>query len=180
MLSEKQKEELLALAKSTLSSHILGKPLAPFSNSDPVFHQKPGAFVTLHNQGELRGCIGMMESGFPLFQTIIQMTKAASTEDPRFVSVSENELEEIDIEISVLTPRHKISSIEEIEVGKHGLWIEKGVHKGVLLPQVATEQNWDREKFLSHTCVKAGLHPDEWKKENTTIMIFEALVFGEK
>ena len=127
----------------------------------------------------LRGCIGHIIGILPLKETIQKMSVASSTQDPRFPPVELSELNNIDIEVSVLSPPKKISNPEEIEVGKHGIVISKGFFKGVLLPQVATEQGWDRETFLEHTCLKAGLPTDAWKK-GATIEIFSAQVFGEK
>jgi len=105
---------------------------------------------------------------------------SASLNDPRFPPLTEEELRDIDIEISVLSPLKEIQDVSEIEVGRHGIYITRGYQSGVLLPQVATEYGWDRETFLQHTCQKAGLPPDAWKQEGTKIEIFDAQVFGEK
>ena len=139
-----------------------------------------GAFVSLHKQGGLRGCIGTFIGLRPLVNTVQEMAISASLNDPRFPPVSEDELKEIDIEISVLSPLREIKDLSEIEVGRHGIYITRGYLSGVLLPQVATEYAWDRDTFLQHTCQKAGLPPDAWKQEGTKIEIFSAQVFGEK
>ena len=139
--------------------------------------QQRGAFVTLHKNGELRGCIGYIVPYDSLDSTVKKMAVAAAFEDPRFPPLRKEEFEEIDIEISALTPLKKINNINEIEVGKHGILIRKGPYSGVLLPQVATEYNWDRITFLSQTCMKAGLHSNCWQDEDTEIYIFSAEVF---
>jgi len=116
----------------------------------------------------------------PLYAAVAEMAQAAAFEDPRFAPLSEEELPEVDIEISVLSPTREISDLEEIKVGEHGLIVQQGMRKGLLLPQVATEYNWDRTTFLRHTCLKAGLPADAYKDKDTTIKVFSAQVFGEK
>jgi AmmeMemoRadiSam system protein A len=179
LLSEEEKKILLSIARNTLESYIRHKKISEFNISSDVLKEKRGAFVSLHKKGTLRGCIGYIEAIKPLDQTIIEMTIAAGTQDPRFPPVTSNELTNIDIEISVLTPLKKIKDVGEIEVGKHGILIRKGFYSGLLLPQVATEYGWDRYEFLEHTCSKAGLPNDAWK-HGAVILIFEAQVFGEK
>ena len=140
-----------------------------------------GIFVTLHTvEGNLRGCIGYLEGVKSLPEAIVEMTEAAATKDPRFDPVREAELNDIVLEISLLSPLIKIDSPDEIEIGKHGLVISRGHDKGLLLPQVATENNWDKIRFLEHTCEKARLPRDAWKSEETEIAIFSAEVFEEK
>ena len=138
-----------------------------------------GAFVTLKKQGRLRGCIGLIEGKKPLYETVEEMAQTAAFKDPRFRPVKEDEFKELDIEISALTPLRQIEDVNEIEVGRHGIYIVKGFHSGLLLPQVATEYNWDRNTFLRETCVKAGLPLNAWKDKGTKIFIFSASVFGE-
>ena len=138
-----------------------------------------GAFVTLNKDHQLRGCIGNIRGTEALYQTVSRMAIAAATEDPRFPPVRPEELDQITIEISVLTPLKKISSPEEIQIGRDGLYIEKGFYHGLLLPQVATEYGWNREEFLQHTCLKAGLPPDAWR-EGATTYSFSAQVFNEQ
>nr|MBP7886610.1 AmmeMemoRadiSam system protein A [Candidatus Neomarinimicrobiota bacterium] len=141
---------------------------------------KRGAFVTLEKHHELRGCIGYILPIYPLYKTVIEMAKAAALDDPRFPPVSPSELKDITVEISVLTVPQKISDPSEIEVGKHGIIIKRGFNQGLLLPQVATDYGWDRETFLEHTCLKAGLPRDAWQDKNTEIQIFSAQVFNRE
>jgi AmmeMemoRadiSam system protein A len=179
-LTEAEKSQLLDIAKTTIE-HVV-KNIAPkeYEVDSPTLLEKRGAFVTLHKKGVLRGCIGYVLAFKPLYQTIVEMAEAAAMRDPRFPPVTPDEVPDLDIEISVLSPIRKITNIEDIIVGKHGILIERGNQSGLLLPQVATEYDWDRETFLNHTCVKAGLYPQAWKEEETRIKIFSAEVFGEK
>ena len=139
-----------------------------------------GAFVTLHKHGALRGCIGYVEAIKPLYKTVQEMAIAAAFQDPRFPGLKADEFNNIEIEISVMSPLEKITDVNKIEVGKHGIIIKSGFNSGLLLPQVATEQGWDRDTFLEHTCYKAGLPGNIWKKPDTEILIFSAEVFSEK
>ena len=179
MLKEYEKKLLLKIARETIESHVSGKKVLSFEISSPVLMEKRGAFVTIHKKGMLRGCIGYIEAFKPLHETIIEMALAASTKDPRFSPLTSEEIKDIDIEISVLTPLVKIDNPEEIKVGKHGILLRKGFYSGLLLPQVATEYGWDRITFLEHTCQKAGLPKNAWKGD-VEIYIFSADVFGEK
>jgi AmmeMemoRadiSam system protein A len=138
-----------------------------------------GAFVTLRKEGNLRGCIGFVAASKPLLETVREVAVAAAFEDPRFPPLGEEELPKLTIEISVLSPLKRISDVGEIIVGTHGIMMKRGFRSGLLLPQVATEQGWDRETFLTHACYKAGLPGDAWKSPDTTIEIFTALVFHE-
>jgi len=131
-----------------------------------------GAFATLKKRGQLRGCIGLIEGRKPLHETVEEMAQAAAFKDTRFRQVTEDELDGLDIEISALTPLRQIENVNEIEVGRHGIYIVRGYHSGLLLPQVATEYNWDSDTFLSQTCVKAGLPENAWKDTDTKIFIF--------
>lgn len=180
MLSEKEKEELLKIARRTLESYLKDRSMPSFDSLSENLLTPQGAFVSLHKEDDLRGCIGRFESPDALFKTVQIMAIAAATEDPRFHSVMSEELSEIDIEISALSPRQQVASLDEIEVGKHGIQISKGINRGVLLPQVAVDQKWNREEFLTHTCIKAGLPPDAWTQEDIKIEIFSAEVFSEK
>ena len=140
--------------------------------------QPGGAFVTLHRRGRLRGCVGQITSTVPLVQVIVSSAKAAALEDSRFDPVRPEEVAEISIELSILSPSHDVSP-GEIEPGKHGLIVSYGWQRGVLLPQVATEHRWTAMRFLEETCVKAGLEPNAWKDPKTHIQAFTAEVFGE-
>lgn len=179
-LSANEKNLLLKVARDTLLAHLAKKPLPPLPRPIGRLGEKAGAFVTLHKGDQLRGCIGNMVGQGPLVNTIQEMAIESSTHDPRFPPVTLDELLDISIEISVLSPLKKIKKVDEIEVGKHGIIMTHGWNRGVLLPQVATENNWDRETFLINTCHKAGLPPDAWKNPQTVIEIFSAEVFGEK
>lgn len=179
-LNPEDQREVLNLVRTTLEKYLQGQSIKDIKSENPVLQKLTGAFVTLHKKGDLRGCIGHLISDVPLWQTIKQMAIAAAVEDTRFDPVTFEELSEIDIEISVLTPFKKIEDTDEIEVGKHGLLITQGRYRGLLLPQVATEYGWNREEFLGHTCIKAGLSPEAWMDPSTQIEIFSAQVFGEK
>jgi AmmeMemoRadiSam system protein A len=179
-LSDEQKKELLTIARRTVEEGARGKKAPKATVDDEGLMIPAGAFVSLHKRGRLRGCIGRFEAQAPLCNTVVDMAWAASKNDPRFNEVEAEELSDIDIEISVLSPLKKITDVREIEVGRHGIYIIHGYRRGTLLPQVAVEQGWDRNAFLKHTCLKAGLPPDAWKDKGTEIYIYDALVFGEK
>lgn len=176
-LNEEEKRILHYIAKTVIENKARGKPIPEFKIESPLLKENRGAFVTIHKKGQLRGCIGYIEAFKPLYKTIEEMAEAAAFRDPRFSPVTEKELQELDIEISVLTPLKKITDINEIEVGKHGIYIKKGWYSGLLLPQVATENGWDRQTFLEHTCLKAGLPSNAWKDKDTEIYIFSADIF---
>lgn len=150
----------------------------PGERPDSEMLRAPGAaFVTLNHRGRLRGCIGYTEARAPLYRTVQECAVAAATEDPRFSPVTAREAVEVRFEISVLSPLAPVSA-EEVAVGVHGLMIRKGMHRGLLLPQVAIEHGWDRATFLTQVCAKAGLPPDAWKG-GTELYSFTAEVFGE-
>jgi len=178
-LTDPEKEQLLRLARRTLEHRLKGESPPSLSSPSSSLQEKRGAFVTLTKQGQLRGCIGYIEGLKPLWETVREMVEAAAFRDPRFPPLTDNELRDVRIEISVLTPLKKISDVKKIQVGVHGIVITKGYHHGLLLPQVATEYGWDRETFLEHTCQKAGLPKGAWKDPETKIEIFSADVFGE-
>ena len=179
-LSDKGKQKLLKIARETIETYLRSHRVPKLERTDPELNQHLGAFVTLTIQGQLRGCIGRFEPDMPVAEVVQQMALAAATEDPRFAPVTLVELQKIRIEISALTPRRKITDINEIQVGKHGLYITRGWHNGTLLPQVATEYGWTREEFLQHTCYKAGLPPDAWKDKDTEIFVYSAEIFHEE
>jgi AmmeMemoRadiSam system protein B/AmmeMemoRadiSam system protein A len=176
-LSEQEKKALHHIAKTVIENKAKGKTVPEFKVDSPLLKENWGAFVTIQKKGQLRGCIGYIEGRGPLYRTVEEMAEAAAFRDPRFMPVHEKELPELDIEISVLTPLKKITDINEIEVGKHGIYMKKGPFSGLLLPQVATEYGWDRQTFLEHTCQKAGLPSHAWKDKNTEIYIFSADIF---
>ena len=176
-LNDQEKKTLHAIVKSVVENRAKGRPVPEFNVDASILKETRGAFVTIKRKGQLRGCIGNIEGRGPLYRTIEEMAEAAAFRDPRFASVTEKELPELEFEISVLTPLRKIKEVDEIEVGKHGLYIIKGRYAGLLLPQVATEYGWDRQTFLEHTCNKAGLPSDAWKDKSAEIYIFSADVF---
>jgi AmmeMemoRadiSam system protein B/AmmeMemoRadiSam system protein A len=178
-LTSAQREELLSLARSTLVEVINSGQLPAYETDDPVISRRSGAFVTLKKNGELRGCIGNLQSNAPLYRVVQEMTASAATADPRFYPVTSEELGQISIEISVLSPLRRIMDIDEIEVGTNGLVIYQAEAQGVLLPQVPIEEGWDRETFLENLCLKAGLPSDCWQGK-PTLYTFTALVFGEE
>ena len=175
-LSKEEKSELLRLARRTVETYVAEKKVVPYETTDPNLLAERGAFVTLKKRGELRGCIGFIEPVAPLCETVIQTAIYAASEDPRFTPVTPEELKDLEYEISVLTPLKKIDDPKSVQVGKHGLVIAMGRNRGILLPQVPVENNWDREMFLDQACLKAGLPPDAWKK-GAEISVFEAIVF---
>jgi hypothetical protein len=181
ILSDTEKENLLQIARTTIKEYLEEVKIPVVENSliTGAMETKCGAFVTLHKNGQLRGCIGRFVADEPLYLIVQKMAVAAATEDNRFPVVEKEELSEIDIEISVLTPLEKIESIDEIEMGRHGIYIKKGFSSGTFLPQVALETGWTKEEFLGYCSKnKAGLGWDGWK--DADIYIYEALIFEEK
>jgi AmmeMemoRadiSam system protein B/AmmeMemoRadiSam system protein A len=179
-LTAEEQASLLEIARSTLEMHIREGKVPDVKPLTDRLREKRGAFVTLHKIGDLRGCIGYIEAHKPLFEAVKEMAVAASTEDPRFPPVTAEELGDIDIEITVLSPLKRIDDPEKVEVGKHGLIVRRGGRSGLLLPQVPVEQGWDRKTFIEGTCMKAGLAPDAWKHEGTEFLVFTGQVFGEQ
>lgn len=176
-LNTEDKKLLHQIVRDTIEAKCLKKPPKTYDIASSTLKELRGAFVTLHKHGQLRGCIGHIVAHFPLAETISKMATAAAFEDPRFSPVTAEELKDLEIEISVLTPFQKISNVEEIKVGVHGLYMKKGFHSGLLLPQVATEYKWDRKTFLEQTCRKAGLPGDAWKERDMEIYVFSADIF---
>jgi AmmeMemoRadiSam system protein B/AmmeMemoRadiSam system protein A len=181
LLNQKQKKRLLEIARKTIETYVREGKTAEFTEDDEVLHKEMGAFVTLHKHGQLRGCIGNMVGRGPLYLTVRNMAIESATQDPRFAPVKENELKDIDIEISVLSPLEKIDSPDKIVMGRHGVLVQRGFRSGVYLPQVATETGWDKEEFMNSLCLhKAGIPATSWKDGSCDIYIFSAEVFGEK
>jgi len=176
-LSEEEKKTLHEIAHTVIWNKASGKEVPEFKITSERLKELRGAFVTINKKGSLRGCIGHIKGVKPLYKSVEEMAAAAAFQDPRFPPVTKNELKDLDIEISVLTPFEQITDVNKIEVGKHGLYIERGFYSGLLLPQVATEYGWDRDTFLEHTCRKAGLPTDAWKDKDTRIYIFSADIF---
>lgn len=176
-LNEEEKKALHHIARTVIENKARGKTVPEFKIESPILKENRGAFVTIHQRGQLRGCIGYIEGQGPLHKTIEEMAEAAAFRDPRFTPVKEKELPELELEISVLTPLKRIQDVNEIQVGKHGIYIKKGWYSGLLLPQVATEYGWNRQTFLEHTCQKAGLPSNAWKDKDIEIYIFSADIF---
>jgi AmmeMemoRadiSam system protein B/AmmeMemoRadiSam system protein A len=181
-LNEEQKKKLLAIARTTIDTFVRTGSAPEVNEQDPRLLEEEGAFVTINRNGQLRGCIGNILGSGPLARTVRAMAIAAASEDPRFKPVSADELKDIDVEISVLSQPHSVKSADEIELGKHGVIVTRGMfNRGIFLPQVATDTGWSKDMFLSELCSqKAGLPRDCWKDPSTKIEIFTAEVFGEK
>lgn len=179
-LAAAEKKELLAIAHRSVIAAVSRTSYVPEKPVSTVLMRKAGAFVTLREKRELRGCIGYIEARIPLYQTVAETAARAAIGDPRFEPVSEGELKDIEVEISALSPLQETKNIDDIVIGKHGILIETGFNRGLLLPQVATENNWNREQFLSYTCLKAGLSGDCYLKPGVRISIFTAEVFSEE
>ncbi len=179
-LSNDEKQSLLRIARETVTEYVRSRrvPEVDGSSLTPAEKTPCGAFVTLRKKGDLRGCIGRFDASVPLVEVIQQMAVAAATQDPRFSPVRPDEVSSLEIEISVLTPMKRISSIDEIELGRHGIYMRKGGRSGTFLPQVATETGWTKEEFLGHCAQeKAGIGWEGWK--DAELFTYEALVFSE-
>jgi len=180
-MNNAQKRTLLKIARDTVEAVITGGPIQKPESDDPELNAHCGCFVTLKNQGQLRGCIGQFTSESPLIELVVEMAKASATGDPRFVAdpITAGELEQLDIEISVLSPLQRTNEPLSLRLGIDGIYIKKGGASGCFLPQVATETGWSKEEFLSYCCAhKAGLSPDAWKDAGTEVYLFTADVFG--
>jgi len=162
-LTEEEKKELLHLARNAIAEHITKGNVIEKEVTNPKLKAEGAVFVTINKKGHLRGCIGHVQPIMPLYLSVIKNAVAACSSDPRFPPMKEEELKDIDVEISILSPLKPLKDVETIQVGKHGLFIVKGMRSGLLLPQVATELGWDRETFLRQICSKAGLQKDAWK-----------------
>lgn len=177
---ESQKR-LIEIARQTLESVVRGGSGRFISSDDPHLEEsRNGAFVSLFKQDELRGCVGICTPSSSLRYTVADMTKAASTCDPRVKPIRSDELERIHIDISVLSPLATTPAPLSLAVGRHGLHIARGHNRAVLLPQVAVEYGWDMRKFLEATCIKADLPKDAWGWPDTVVSCFTALVIEEK
>lgn len=182
-LSRDERLFLLELAKKTIQAIIEGKSLEELDIDEtqlsPTLRQKAGVFVTLHKDRDLRGCIGYIFPILPLWQAVMENARNAAFRDPRFSPLSPDELEKVEIEISVLTEPESINDISEFRVGIDGIILKKGPYQAVFLPQVAPEQGWDSETTLRQLSMKAGLNPDGWKT-GATFETFQAIVFSEE
>jgi len=181
-MTDKQKKALLGVARKVVESAVRGEVVSEFESADPLFNEERGCFVTIHNHGRLRGCIGQFEANQPLIKVIRDMAIAA-TKDGRFVNdpLTPAELAEINLEISVLSKLERTDDPLSLELGKDGIYIRQGRASGCFLPQVATETGWSKEEFLSNCCShKAGLPADAWRLPETQVYLFTAEEFGEK
>jgi AmmeMemoRadiSam system protein A len=180
-VNDAQKKALLKTARDTVKAILTGGALPKPKSSDPELNARCGCFVTLKNQEQLRGCIGQFTSNKPLIDLVVEMAKASATGDPRFFSdpITADELEQLDVEISVLSPLRKTDDPLSLRLGIDGIYIKRGSTSGCFLPQVATETGWSKKEFLSYCCAhKAGLPADAWKDPQTEVYLFTAEVFG--
>lgn len=186
MITQEEGEFLVKLARKSIESYIRDKKLIDIPLDTPdTLKEERGAFVTLNSKGQLRGCIGYTEPVKPLVNVILEVALSAAIQDPRFPPVTPDELDDIEVEVSVLT-RPELIEVDnpgeypdKIEVSTDGLVVEKNFIKGLLLPQVPVEWQWDVEEFLSNTCMKAGLTPDCWLDPETKIYKFQSQIFTE-
>ncbi|MBI2083259.1 MAG: AmmeMemoRadiSam system protein A [Deltaproteobacteria bacterium] len=183
-MQAEDKKELLQIARQTLELYLKGEKIPVMSSRSPMLGEKRGAFVTLEKKlsaekFQLRGCIGHLPADKPLIRVVQEMAIQAATGDPRFSPMTLEELGNVRIEISILSPFQVMHDISEIRIGEHGLLIEKGWKRGLLLPQVAEREGWDRETFLDYTCLKAGLSSGDWRSKEVVISLFSAEVFHE-
>jgi AmmeMemoRadiSam system protein A len=180
-MNDTQKQTLLKVARNTVEAVIKGGETPKPESDDPQLNAHCGCFVTLKNKGRLRGCIGRFISDITLIELVVEMAKASATGDPRFFAdpITADELEQLDIEISVLSPLLRTDQPLSLRLGVDGIYIKKGRASGCFLPQVATETGWTKEEFLSYCCAhKAGLAPNAWKDPETEVFLFTAEVFG--
>jgi len=181
MLNKEERDFLLRSARHAVKTYLESGRMKIISTPDPMLKETRGAFVTLRQGSELRGCIGLLESGQPLYEIICRMAVEAAVKDPRFPPVSLSELPGLRFEISVLTRPVKVFGPEKIVMKRDGVIVRRGGCQGVFLPQVAEETGWSKEEFLSALCShKAGLPADAWKEKNTEIYTFQAEVFSEE
>lgn len=182
-MNDTQKQTLLKIARDTVEAVITSGTVPRPESDDSELNAHCGCFVTLKNQDRLRGCIGQFTSEKPLVELVVEMAKASATCDPRFFAdpLNADELEQLDVEISVLSPLERTDEPLSLRLGVDGIYIKKGCVSGCFLPQVATETGWSKEEFLSYCCAhKAGLPADAWKDPATEVYLFTAEVFGSE
>jgi len=179
MLSGSESKTLLNIARKAIIHLLRGEEYTPGEQKEPALNQCSGCFVTITQNGQLRGCIGHFQSQEPLYLEVATMAIAAASQDPRFPPMTDADRDNFSLEITILSPLEKIDDVKQIEVGTHGIYIVKGLNRGVLLPQVATEYGWDRETFLSQTCAKAGLIGNAWQQPDAEIYIFSGEIIHE-
>lgn len=180
-LDRPARRRLLGIAREAIRARLEGAEHVDTERDDPALEAPMGAFVSLHGPHDrLRGCIGTFVGSKPLRDTVAEMAEAAAFRDPRFSPLEPTDLPGVEVEISALSPLRRVENTSEIEVGRHGLEVSRGYHRGVLLPQVAVRHGWSRERFLEETCRKAGLPGDAWRDPETRIAVFTAEVFSER
>jgi AmmeMemoRadiSam system protein A len=180
-VNDAQKKILLRTARDTVKAILTGGALPKPKSSDPELNAHCGCFVTLKNREQLRGCIGQFTSDRPLIELVVEMATASATGDPRFFDdrITADEIDDLDVEISVLSPLKKTNDPLSLRLGVDGIYIKRGCASGCFLPQVATETGWSKEEFLSYCCAhKAGLPANAWKDPKTDVYLFSAEVFG--
>ena len=180
-ISDQDRAKLIELARSSVAAAVGGRPLPAAAGCDGIMGEMRGCFVTLTNGGRLRGCIGTFTPREPLGKMIVQMAAAAAREDPRFFSdpITAGELDSLAVEVSVLSPLTETDQAENLRVGVDGIYIVSGGRSGCFLPEVATDQGWSAEEFLSHCCAgKAGLPPNAWQDPDVKVYLFTSEKFG--
>ena len=177
-LSDAQRIRLLQIARQSIFNHVSRRRPPSFDETDARLNEQLGVFCTLNIGERLRGCIGTFGDSRPLWETVVDVSIGAASNDPRFSPIRMDQIPKLDIELSVMSPLRQVSA-DDVEVGKHGLLITVGRSRGTLLPQVATQFDWTREQFLSETCTKGGLAGDAWRADDARIEVFEADVFSE-
>jgi len=176
VLQDHERDLLRAIAEDAIRAELSGEPYGLNLPGEGPLTRRGSAFVTLKNGSRLRGCIGLIGHRNPLAECVRDAACRALA-DSRFTPVSLDELPDLDIEISVLTEFTRVTDVSSIEVGRHGLLVSASGRSGLLLPQVAVEHEWEREEFLAHACLKAGLPPEDWQRPDLSIEVFEAQVF---
>jgi AmmeMemoRadiSam system protein A len=181
-LADDEKRELLRIARATLREHSFSGRIPPGKPHRESLLAPAAVFVSLHTQGggQLRGCIGTVDAEKPLYRAIQEMAVAAATKDPRFAAVPADEVDDLEIEISVLGVERKVKSPSDIVIGRDGVRIDASGRRGLLLPQVASEAGWDAATLLAKTCAKAGLPEDAWKAGDAEVVAFGAQVFSDQ
>jgi uncharacterized protein len=177
-LSPIDRAALLGIARGAILSHLGVAPRPDLPETGALAEER-GAFVTLHVAGELRGCIGTFRPMGSLAATVARIAVSAATEDPRFRAVEATDVAELEVSVSALGPARPLADPRAVALGREGLIVKRGFHRGTLLPKVAVEHGWSAEEFLRHTCLKAGLPPGAWQEPDVTIEAFEAEEFGE-
>ncbi len=179
MLNKKEKKILLDIARKSIVSFLENNDYLPKEPKETILNEKTGVFVTLNKNNHLRGCIGYIVGIKSLYIAVYEMAKQAAFHDPRFEAVTLDECEDIEIEISIMSPLKRETNLEKVEIGKHGLFMKRGYYSGLLLPQVAVEWNYDRESFLRQTCLKAGMDEKCYQDNSTEIYTFFADIIKE-